>query len=725
MRIRKAYLALALPMALSLACNTLLGGPPPEDAGSSATPPVDGPPEAAPADFYDVDGNPVMAEPQPVELVDLMLEQVEAGEISQEQAVLDLLRMLAGEAGLPAYADQAGTELVLEGVWALTGLAHEVYNKTQDPAVQQELERLMRVLAPSREAMAPYAAPAESLAVSSPGQRGLQRQITCDQIWHAGFPESAGPAPTCVLYKSVTAGGAEFRVYYPEEMSDDTQAMAYVSAAHEALIKSQETYSHLVDVRSVDIVFSLVSATDIGGPENGKAMVPGFGPGELGSKPCPITVFQGGGQATPVQFQQVIAHEVFHCIHLWRKGVSGVSDASWYNEGMANYFSNVVYPQHNREHQFVGSFHQQSPTHSILDMDYENTVFFQYLGGRLGNEWLIQFLDGMPTTSKSDMMVYMWGLEGFDQIFHEFGQAYVQGMIADTGGGFLPGKALILPEANISFPDPGEYQLEARPFHVERARYEFEQEHQIDLVLDLEGDGAIESANSKLGSSWAPMPAHVVACPDSLNYLHILTTIEHGSTSSTAATFDISVANEEETDCDSCLVGVWEHVIPLSDYWDAVRAATANQSTKLDSVSGLRTLTFYEGGLYESVTEDFKMVWRSVGVGGNITSVQTTVQHSAIGSYVTIDGTLLQLIEEDESFRQEDVTVVSGPLGTFSSDPVVTSGGPGYLPPVAEGAPYTCTDTTLRYFHADPNYNWSGYVEFDRLTSDPSDMIGP
>jgi hypothetical protein len=717
---QRIHLVLTLSVAASLACNTLAGRAPEGDGPQPTAPDTsqDTGPDAP--DFYDLEGNPVTAEPQPAEAVEAMLHQVEEGSLALEDGVLGLLRLLAGEASAPDYLDGFGAEPVFRDVFNLSMTAYDLYQTSDDPALRSELERLLRVLAPPQDALNRYAAPADTSLSSGAGRKGLGRQIDCSQIWHEGFPESQGPAPTCLLYDSFSAGGYEFWVYFPIDMAGDDAAMAYVQGAYEALADSQATYSQLVEVRSIDIVFSLLSASAIDGPQDGVAMVPAVDPGELGSRACPITVFSGAKSVPVANFKQLIAHEVFHCIHLWRKGVSGDPALSWYNEGMAHYFSNVVYPSVNHEHKSVGHFHAQSPTHSIFDMTYENTVFFQYLGNRFGDAWLIDLLDGMPTAGQGAMMSYLAGLEGMDQVFHDFGRAYLEGRINDTGGGALPGKPLVLPEDNVNFPDPGKHRLEARPFHVERARYLFDSERQYDLALDLQGDGALDAAMLLPQSDWTSLPALVVACPSGPSYIHLLTSTAPGGASSSAASFDVSVANAEETECDECLVGVWEHFIASSDYWDAVMAATADRATQLDSVGGRQVLTFHASGLYESLTEDWEVVWISEGVGGNVTQVRTVVQASAVGSYASIGGSLLQLTAEDSDFRQETVTVVSGPLGTFSSDPDVKTEGSGYLPSVAEGTPYTCSPTTLSYFTEAPDWNWSGYVTYERISSDPS-----
>lgn len=676
-------------------------------------------------DYYDTKGNPVYLEPQPAEALDLMLEQVEAGELALEDGVLGLMRSLAGEGGGAEIELVAPGGVEFNSGWGLSEIAYQLYQESDDPELKAELDRLLRMLAPPQEALARYAAPSETFeANGGRSQPGLSRQISCSDVWHEGFPESEGPSPTCLLYDSFNAGGYEFWVYYPTQMHENANEMAHIKAAFDALKESQAKYSELVQVRSVDIVFSPLSAATIGGPATGAAMVPSFDPGELGTKACPITVFKGGLEMAVDEFKQIIAHELFHCIHLWRKGVSGYSDLSWYNEGMAEYFSNVVYPNVNHEYKSVAKFHVRSVEESIFEMSYENTVFFQFLGNTYGDAWLIQFLDGMPTAGKGAALSYLGGLPGMDQLFQDFAQAYMQGEILDTSQAFLPGERLIPDENLVIFPSVGQLRLEAKPFQVERASLLFEPEMRYELGLELVGEKAKENARKDGEGDWMPLPDTVSACEDPVGFIEVLTTTTPDSISSIAATFDISVELEQENECDQCLVGVWETAIADSDYWDAVIAGTADQETQLDTVAGLRRYIFYEDSAYKSMTEGYTLVWQGPNVAGNVSVLTSTVDGFATGTYNTEGGVLLQLIVETSDFQQVTVTTVSGPLGTFSSNPQVTTPKDDAPQATDEGAPYECSATTLSIFAESAEWNWSGYVVYARVSDDPNSGTG-
>lgn len=734
---RSFYVALGILLLVSLTCNlptadqTGEDTPVPDTAEVADTEPRSTPthlPSATPVpDYFDLEGNPVYYKPPPREAVELMIQQVETGDTDLEDGVLELLRLMANEGPLPAYAGEGEGELVFDSGWGLSLMAYEVYQDSDNPVLRAELERLLRKLAPPREALDLYAVPAESYTGGSVA--GLQvianSQISCSEVWAAGFPETEGPVPQCLLYDWFIVDGYEFRVYYPTELIEDAAAMARVAAALEALKDSQKVYRELVEVRSINVVFSLVGAVVVGGPKSGVAMIPAFEPGELGSIPCPITVFNAAKDVPLPNFKQIMAHEVFHCIHLWRKGVSGYTDMKWYNEGMANYFSNVVYPLVNHEFNFVAEFHADSITSSIFEMTYSNTVLFQYLGNRYGDPWLIELLDGMPS-DQSAMLSYMANQPDMEKVFHDFAQAYMESSIADTGGGFLPGKPLFWPGKSVQYPGAESLQLEAKPFHIERARLEFADQMKFQLDLNLNGDPASESAKLPSGG-WESLPSTIVVCGDPSRYVVVLTITAPGAVASTAATFEIGLADSEEHQCDPCLIGEWVRDLAEDDYWDAVIIETADQETQLESVEGLQRLIFNENGLYESHTEDFILVWLGPVVAGPLgdqsTRVVTTSQRSAFGVYSTIELSSLVMVEEAYELYSKTEVQASGPISGLGGEEHSESGESTSTEP-PKPTPYTCTLTTLTYaaeaeIIGGDGKIWRGELVFTRISSLP------
>jgi hypothetical protein len=712
----------------SMSCNLLLGFLP----GGEATPTQEGTaietaadtlqtPQPAEADYYDIDGNPVDYEPAPQESLELMLAEVESGDLELEEGVLQLMRVMVGDGSIPGYTQDVEGGAEFKSGWGLSLLAYQLYQQSDDPELRAELERLHRRLAPPREALRRYAQLVEEPQSSNLGHlMSPSKQTECSQIWEEGFPETDGPAPICLHYAQFIVGLNTYDVYYPVEMEQQLASQGYLDAAIQALADSHSRYSEYFELRSIDLVFSPIEATDIGGPVGGSAFVPVLNAEEMGDKACPITMVAGALDEDLAVFKQIVAHEVFHCVHLWRKGFSGYTETSWYNEGLANYFSNVVYPNANAEWDSVHKFHGASIYSSIFEMTYENTVFYQYLGNQFGNEWLVDFIDDLPSSDRSGMLSHVSGLDGIDEIFHEFGQAYMEGKIADTGGGPLPGTALVPPETNMIIPSDGSYQLEAKPFQVARAHVLIEPKTRIEFSIDQEGERAMEGVRRLGEDEWLPFPNPVSTCEDPLSFQQILTSTETGAYTANVASFEPTVDLEEENDCDQCLIGVWRHDNAGSDYWDHVMQESADRQTYLDQVSGTHTLTFFEDGTYRSFSDDFMTIWAGKPVEGNVTEVQTTVEVDTLGNYNTPGESLLQLVEDQVQYRSEVVTVVSGPLGTFSSDPIVNTEPEAGDPMTAEGAPYSCEGDTLEIFHEDPGWNWSGYYQYSRVSSDPT-----
>jgi hypothetical protein len=93
------------------------------------------------------------------------------------------------------------------------------------------------------------------------------------------------------------------------------------------------------------------------------------------------------------KYKQVVAHELFHCVQDYSfPNTKPYGTHSWWMEGSADYFSNLVYPQADLEWEFLNLFDSKSPNVSILDMTYENFVFFQFMGNKYSPEVLVDIL---------------------------------------------------------------------------------------------------------------------------------------------------------------------------------------------------------------------------------------------------------------------------------------------------------------------------------------------
>ena len=166
-------------------------------------------------------------------------------------------------------------------------------------------------------------------------------------------------------------------------------------AAMEAMLASAAVYGQWGTIADATIIFSLLPYADSSG--TGFMSVPWqqMSPGE----PCPILIYTDSFGVNLDQFKQAVAHELFHCYQAWNYPavVNLYSANRWWVEGGAEYFSNVVYSAVDYEHRATPYFDANSTLKSILDMAYENAVFFQYLANQMGGPaGVLGLFDSLP-----------------------------------------------------------------------------------------------------------------------------------------------------------------------------------------------------------------------------------------------------------------------------------------------------------------------------------------
>ena len=397
--------------------------------------------EGIAAALITADGEVIEPEPPPPEFLDTLLEETEGDPEAREEAFLEDLRLMLGEGEAQAsYSEETTFELG----WMFTSIASGVYEESENADFKGEFEDLMARVFPVEERMLPYAA--EDAVSASGGHDAALRdalahqELDCRVIRERGFPSrGSGNPPICQLYRQFIAGGQKFSVWFPVENRGNASFMAYVKAAVQALKDSQAAYSAYSDVPGVNLVF-----TTLPDPTNAQvwASVPfkKWLAGGVGTTYCPISVFPRATTLPVDDFKQTIAHEVFHCVTYERRATTFSDASNWYMEGMAEHFSNVVYPENNleiRKHLYY--LDTSSPTDSFLSFKYTSWIFFQYLENEYGNGYNMALLDGLPARGgRSDQARALAAFDDMQTIFHEFGQAYLNKEIMDSSREPIP-----------------------------------------------------------------------------------------------------------------------------------------------------------------------------------------------------------------------------------------------------------------------------------------------
>jgi hypothetical protein len=625
-------------------------------------------------------GEPVEVTATPPDALAVARVLIEEGGRDRNETLIHLLQIFVQER--PTTSLFGDLDVHLDSGWGLTMWMAEVYPSMTDTDHIAEVDRLMRKMAPTREMLDAYAMPEDEFTQLTPNLRArpARQSVPCVSISDEGFPDPVDERPTCLLYRSFSAGGHEYRVYYPTERRGDAGFMTKVDVAFSALKDSQRVLSKFGELGDVNLIFTLLNSS-LGW--HIRASVPAMDQ-SLIAIGCPISVYPSAVDLSDDKLRWVIAHESFHCITMLQKGVINYDITKWYVEGMATYFANVVYPDNNLEHMFMDSFHSRSVNESIVELDYDAFSFFQHLANQTDPESVMALHNVLPGTgSDSDQIAVLSAVPDIQDIFHGYGRAYFTGQIADTGGGTLPGPTILLfnPEDQYQIGEGRLVALAAEPFVLARFLMEFRSGYEYTIEKEESGSAGRNGWRDVSAAAFVEIPeTETIACEDPWQYQVLLTSAESGGTTELSLDF----TSEEEDRLDCCLVGNWEQ-------------QTSELSSNLETtLAGGATLLSLTGNLVTVLTEDHEIIFYPRNYSGVVqfeddeppaTFIVTGIN---TGRYsVPADGRV-RVTDNAPAFVVTIITsegTVSTPLGpeALGSGPMTADGTFGYV----------CSETTL------------------------------
>lgn len=486
-------------------------------------------PTPAPTVLDYLDG-PALDDPH--DLLDLALARARAGEVTYAQALIQTLKLFAGEAGALQLPEDA--ELHGEGN-GLYRLARQYLKSGEDAAAKAEIERLLSVIAPSPERLLAYSAPEPAGGFGkTPGLGRAAAQdddLKCRALWAEGFP--AGSEVTCLLYAAAPISGGEARVFYPASWRRGSPRNAFARYAMEAMLDSDAVYSRFGRMGPVDVVFSLLASPS----DQGGKRVQGMAPWNETSDVCqvilyPFAVERGEEKGVEI-FKQTVAHEVFHCFQAWNMpsdSAENYSGNAWWLEGSAEYFSNLVYPTANDEWERVPDFDKKSAATPLYKLGYATTVFWQYLGNEIGDAALVELLKSLPGTPDPRVSGQALAARpGMQEHWHGFAQAWADRAIADTGGGFLPNQTVIAPEAQLKAAGNANWPVKAELLVLKRYQLTFTDKSVFAVTDSAAGAAGLAAARADAGSEgWADLPDEVNTGCGPARFIYVVTSATPG-----------------------------------------------------------------------------------------------------------------------------------------------------------------------------------------------------
>lgn len=419
--------------------------------------------------------------------------------------------------------------------------------------------------------------------------------------------------------------GYRLRTFYPREWKG-TPKEAVAGLALDAMVKTATTLDEWAKVDDASAVFGRPVER---GPESDNLGV--ANPSENVGGECAITILPTVDGSTKSGFQQLVAHEMTHCIQY-----SDMDDGGdWIIEGGAEYFSHWLYPEGGLGDSYVPEFDTNSRTHTLDSMAYEAWVWWQYLADQSSPRavWEMQkrVAGGSPISDEP----------GMESTFNEFVIAWSGPGFADSAGGTLPGFEPSFSKGSV-IKDSGETDYSAGALVAARWRVQYEKERRF--VQERAGDGNAEVAFVEFDQRadrgrWTEVPPEIrTTCTKRSPYVVVATRVAGSHGTKVSATVELG-------ECDPCLLGTWR--LDNSSFDELIRTVVSQSPEMPPGVnfnfgtSGDYYLRFDELRGWRSWRTNYAVTVASQGfeMVTNIASIEAgTYGTDGNGTRLTIDG---------------------------------------------------------------------------------------
>lgn len=380
-----------------------------------------------------------------VSLEDYLLAREEAGEWTRGEGLVAALAVFAGEVD-PAEALGDGELLISEGTGVLA-MASEYLANGDDAGAKLEIERLLDTLLFSNARL--EAMPGIDTVVAQRLQPVALSTASQEEDCIRFFPgyenrQADLGVIACLEHKSTTIDGKQYRVFFPAPFVFAGETIPWgwsvqdYDLAFEALVESVHTYNALEPgtMPAVNLVFSMGASATVA------AYAKAFTPAD---EPCGVLVWVDAkslADGSPKFFQQVIAHEVAHCFQtelFAAQSQAPYSSIRWWDESLAEYLSNVVYPRTQFEWRSIGPLETAELSTTPFDRSYENFYFWQHLHWFLGDLGIFGMIDSLPASGGiGAQRSALAANPGIAEDFHTYVEWGTDGDVGDSGGGPVP-----------------------------------------------------------------------------------------------------------------------------------------------------------------------------------------------------------------------------------------------------------------------------------------------
>ena len=499
-----------------------------------------------------------------------------------------------------------------------------------------------------------------------PDARAQSTSESCNDVW-TGVTSPRDAPEACFDVETWTHRGSEIRIFYPIVWNSNPNNYAYVNRTHDAINESLDKYAGELGLENENIDVWIHTA-DLNDRTRADATL------SVDDIPCRIRLFPKSylkeGSAPEAyraniaaNHKQTIAHEVYHCFQGWNyRGpffgpkLSGSVDSEaygifkearkWWTEGTAEFFGNYVYPCNQREHERISGFDRDARSVPLIELEYENVVFFMYMGS-IDPTSIIEMSRSMAVGGGFDEQYEAAAGFGLGRTFHEFAKQYVDRNIRDS----CPGTKMdVRPTIDIYDVQRGsERVFDIARFLLVRVDLSF-LSGDYGLEYEMDSADARLSAREFIDRAWKPAPLSVNAGCQERHYRFIGSYSRSDVISDSLVIRETSpadAASERTSSIDSCLIGTWRATdasMQAIGSWLAANPLTRTSVvSEKEEVTGDISGTFRRNGSVTGRMRDFTQKYIShINMGStNLTSGTTVIMNDRTGARYSAESGVL------------------------------------------------------------------------------------
>ena len=524
--------------------------------------------------------------------------------------------------------------------------------------------------------------------------------MDCSTLWREGYPRRGDrhlPFECEKFAPELSSLPDDLSIYTSESLASNPMVKAKMELAADALLKSRNLFSTYGIVPRI----TLIQSDEVYFGDSGGRLTPAVTYIGLyqSFETCPIILYTGATTFSDLHFQQMVAHEVFHCFQqenfqAQAQNASQNNVGQWWFEGIPQFMSNLVYPSNDFEYsRFFGTvehtmqlWQQESP--------YQAEHFFQsYFNNKdndVGN--ILNIMAVMPVADYDNEAPVFASVPGVQNLFHLYGQNIADKKLMDSSGA-----AAILPTL-----EPHEHLVESVPEQqiflafiyqtLDLHRVTFPKGGHYRLFLETAVDAKV-SVQKTGEREWQEMPSTFDTTCDEEKQLDFLVTTTVVDDSGLSAR--LKIQREERTDCqcdvnklpaDQCLYGRWavDHstVLAMMNRTFQIPGSVAVSST------GQYEVDFNPHGDLKWTLDDWSTLVRSPLSGGMMMNMRQTMDGVAQSKYSNGSGIICSQTQATSINLTTTVTI--GSQSRTVNDHVPVRSGIGNFT-------YSCEGNTLIY----------------------------